>query len=276
MATSFTYANTSSGLISSPAGAGGPFSILGYQGKDIPEEYLVTITDEQPWLYSQSKVIRIKAPLQEKIGTRTESEWSPLSAASAISSILPTQEIAQFTTGHSTVSRYTSRRIWTGGGPLDFTLHLKFEVIRNATNEVLKPIIELQRMSLPYSSNKSGVPELKTNSNVDFLASLGSAAGALLKESFLYPPGPSPFGKLAQKGTGEHITVKLGKFMIIEDAVIKDIGIEVPPRFMEGGAPTGAIVSVHFQTFEMLTKETLDNIYKNINRTTTNTGVALV
>ncbi len=273
MVTSFVYSSIASGLLSSPAAPGGPFSILGYQGKDIPEEYMVTITDEQPWLYSQGKIIRIRAPLQEKISTRTESEWSPLSAASAISSILPTQEIAQFTTGHSTVSRYTSRRIWTGGSTLDFTLNLKFEVQSNATLEVLKPLIELQRMNLPYSSNPSGVPALKTGSNMEFLSSLGGSAGALLKESFLYPPGPSPFGNLAKTGTGEKITVKLGKFMTIVNVVVKDIGIDVPVRMTQGGPPAGCIVTVHFQTYEMLTKETLDSIYANNARTTTNTGV---
>jgi hypothetical protein len=272
MISTFVFNAVTGGVLSFPSGISSPFSFLGYQGRDIPEEYMVTITDKLPDLYKKETIVRIRAPLQEKIGTRTESEWSPLSSASALSSILPTQELSQVISGHSTVSRYASRRIWTGGGALDFTLNLKFEAQENVSIEVLKPLIELQRMSLPYSGNGSITPQIKSGSTGEFLRSLYDNAKTLLKESFLYPPGPSPFGDAAAQGAGEHIIVKLGKFMIIEDVVIKDIGIEVPVRFVEGGAPVGAIVNVHFQTFEMLTKERLDGLYTNINRTTSNSG----
>jgi hypothetical protein len=255
MAKTFQYNKATNGFLETPTPAKSAFGVLGYQGRtDVPEEYIVTIYNKRPALYTKDEIIVIRAPMQEKISTSTESEWSPLAAASAISSIIPTQELTQIISGRSIVSRYASRRIWTGGGTLNFVLNLKFEVQDNASLEVVQPLKELQRMSLPYSGSNMANSTAGTGGPVDKIITL-------LKESFLYPPGPSPFGDLAAIGAGETITIKFGKFMKISPVVIKSIGIDVPLKFMKGGSPTGAIVSVTFQTYEIVTKETLDSFY---------------
>ena len=44
-------------------------------------------------------------------------------------------------------------------------------------------------------------------------------------------------------------------------AIVKDIVIQQSPRMTKEGKSIEAIVAVHFQTFEIITKESLDEIY---------------
>ena len=238
---------------------------LGYSQTDIPLEYLVQIEDKRPDRYIENsggkKIILIKAPLQEQFTTRTESTWSLLSAASLAQRF---SELTQALTGRTLINRFANRQYWVGTTPLDFTLNLKFQAVNNARNEVLRPIIELQRMTLPFS----GVTGSFTGEEggVDW--------SKIAANTFLAPPGPDPFtvgGKSIRKkipflnkfkGISEDITIRVGSLLEIKRVVVKDIQVQHLPKFNSDGIPVEAIVTVHFQTFEIVTKETLDDIYK--------------
>jgi hypothetical protein len=45
--------------------------------------------------------------------------------------------------------------------------------------------------------------------------------------------------------------------MNIRKVIVKDATIEFAPRFIQGGAPLAINIAVHFQTFEIQTKESL-------------------
>lgn len=234
---------------------------LGDWRSDLPDQYAVTIIDRRPKAYTDAAgvpwVVTIRASLQEKISTRTEATWSPLTAGAFAQKIFG--GLMQYITERSLVSQYASRRIWTGSTPLDFTLNLKFEAVKDTGKEVLRPIVELQRMSLPFS----GVDDA-TGSVRRFLA-----------KAFLYPPGPDPFagvriGEIREYFTEykhtpdyyEDITVNIGRIMEIKRSVVKDVMIQQSPKFDRWGRPVEAIATVHFQTFEIVTKEDIDKIYK--------------
>jgi len=239
---------------------------LGYLQKDLPIEYLVSIHDKRPKLYCDhtpgaKRDILIKAPLQEQITTRTEATWAPLSAASLAKGF---SELTQLLTGRTLVSRYANRQYWSGTSPLDFTLNLKFQAIDNVKDEVLRPIIELQRMSLPFSGTGAELYE----------EGEGSSWSDIAGNTFLAPPGPDPFtiggrsikeyipGFKNLKNTTEDITVRIGTLLEIKQVIVKSIKIQQQPKMDPNGIPIEAIATVHFQTFEIITKETLDDIYR--------------
>lgn len=236
---------------------------IGYAGKDVGSEYIITIYDKRDRLANDSErtgvnmkrskapEIVIKALLQEKIDLATEADWAPLTAASVITGF--SQELAALG-GRSLANRWLSRRIWRGTSPIDFTLNLRFEAINSAMREVVMPCRELQRMSLPYVGDKA------------------------LGEFFLSPPGPSPIqigikadGKTAiEAGSrGEIIDIKIGKLLFIRRCVVKRVNISYFPRFEAGGNPLGAQVQINFQTFEIITKEDLDSqVYHEVKTNT--------
>ncbi|MHA1690373.1 MAG: hypothetical protein ACTSU7_01920, partial [Candidatus Heimdallarchaeaceae archaeon] len=65
----------------------------------------------------------------------------------------------------------------------------------------------------------------------------------------------------AKKEREEIITVNIGMIMEIRRVIVKDISIQIPPKFDIRGKPIEAIATVHFQTFEIVTKESLEDIY---------------
>jgi len=235
------------------ANQSGANQVLGYQGRDVGSEYLIWIHDKRPWLSGEktrlgiktrrqhSTPIIIRALLQDKIDLTTEARWSPLLASSVVTAVA--EEVATVAAGRTLVSRWMTRQMWRGTSPLEFTLNLRFEAESNAETEVLCPCRELQRMSLPYIGDQK------------------------FGEQFLSPPGPLPAswaGTRFLSGTtkGEDITIRVGKLLNIKRCIIKRVTVSILPKFVVGGAPLSANVTVNFQTYEIITKESLDsNVY---------------
>lgn len=213
---------------------GGP---IGYMGHDVGEEYIVTIYINSPPLYVRGGIktanknrreVIVRTVMQEKFEMSTEAQWSPMTAATLITRF-GREALSVF--NRSNVNRWVTRRIWQGTSPLDFTLNLRFEAEYDAEREVLMPCQELHRITLPFTGQKK----------------LGSW--------FLSPPGPAP---VQWWETGEIIDVTIGNFLQIQKAVVKDVRISFNPKFQVGGTPLSANVNIHFQTFEIQTKESLD------------------
>jgi hypothetical protein len=227
--------------------------VLGYQGYDIPEEYMVVIRDQRPANYIESqgtgvyetskykfkKLIVIRGLLQHDIDIKTTAQWSPLSAANFASKFAT--EVTQLVSGRTLITKWGSRQVWMGTSPLDFTINLRFEAINDPESEVLEPCRELQRMILPYTSGKHG------------------------DKLLMFPPGPLATGGIRAyfRGTpqteGEIISVRIGKLLKMSRVIIRDINHTIMNRFEEGGNPVSANVAIHFQTFEVLTKNSLED-----------------
>jgi len=217
---------------------------LGYLGTDIKPEYLIAIKNIFPVDYAnsqsdnlQSSSVVIRAPLAEKVGFKMESQWSTIARISAIT--VEAQAIALASTGRALSSRWLTRKIWMGTTPLDFTLNLQFRAESDPNLEVVQPCVELQRMILPYSGGKTA----------------GNA--------FLTPPGPSPFKEITEvvdwASDGEITYISIGMLLLIKRAIVKDVVIEYLPGFTKSGLPIAANAAVHFQTYEILTKESLNS-----------------
>jgi len=146
-----------------------------------------------------------------------------------------------------------------GSSPLVLSLNLRFEALSDAMREVVLPCKMLQRMSLPSTG--------RDEKWYDFFS--------------LIPPGPNPFtpewvekipdkfgGKYLKeaveyfqgnRGAGDIINIHIGRLLLIPRVIIKEVEINFSPQFTKEGYPVGASASLIFETFEILTKESLDS-----------------
>ena len=196
-----------------------------------------TLPEKGPQRYH----VVIKSLIQDDLSFNTEAVWSPSAAASIIRST--SNAAAQAITGRTLVNKFVSRRQWSGTSPLDFTINMRFESIKDNFTEVIRPCVELQRMILPSSGG---------------IGTIG--------EWFLTPPGPNPFyvSQLSDMRKGEIINVRIGRFLNIKKVILKSLMLKFSPHFLKGGAPLSILATINFSAFEIFTKETLnDDMYDN-------------
>lgn len=250
-----TFASSSQTGVISGTEAKNDIEFVGVSEAEAVPEYMLRIIDHRPSTYSGTKTVIISALIQDKLSIRTESHWTPMTAASVTTKI--TDELSTAGLGKSTVGKYTSRRLWAGTDPLSFSISMQFKAINNAEREVVAPCRELQRLCLPFSGHDAST----------------SDARKYLLESFLTPPGPTPYTGLRRwvlEGIGlavpleEQIDIFFGRFLTFKNVVVKDITVDIPNKFLKGGMPIGATAIIQFQTYEIITKETLDNIYTKV------------
>lgn len=242
---------------SNPISAG--FVYYGYPAdlEDIPSEYRIEIrnTGSEKWA-----VVGI---LQENFTLKTASEWVPFAPTGDMIPEGINQAIqlgTQITTGLQIKSSLTSRRIWNGTTPVVMSVKLKFQAINDPVNEVLRPSIKLQQLALPAGADPV------------------SFSGFNVPIPFLQPPGPSPakFGntsessqKMEEGGTigrpGETTEIKIGTMIKFSSVIVKEVEVTYPSKYTAGGYPISAEVNIVFETYEILTKQQLEQSYNQVN-----------
>lgn len=228
----------------------------------VPDEYLVKITS----IRNRCTVI---APLQEAISLRVESRWEPFIPADLLSraNIIVQAGTGLFGERRSLVTRATSRRIWQGSTPVTMSLRLKFEAIKDAYREVVLPGRMLQSMALPSD------PSAKYAAGQD-IGKLEALISLALK-----PPGPNPFslddvlsGNKSFSAmnesevrdstkSGDFIMIEIGRFLTFFNVIIRESEVSYKTKFAEGGDPIEAEANVIFETYEMMTMESLKDSY---------------
>lgn len=222
-------------------------------GKINPNQ-LVGITTK-----SENKdVVIIESVLQRPISFRTSSKWGPLPTLQDFGmKDIPNMDaidaglMAVF--GTSTQSTVNSRRMWKGTSPLNIQIDLRFEAFEDPLLEVVAPTVRLMGLTLPMRSAIS-------IGKMDF---------------FLVPPGPAPFpnavmekamniasGKAGvaelAKSSGEETTIRIGGTMQFERVVLEGANVTWDQRCDANGRPLGSNVSLTFTTWEILTREALN------------------
>lgn len=240
-------------------------SNCGYEpdGNPIAPEYLIRIIS-----YRNRKAVT--AILQQDLSIRVESKWEPLLPSSVLATA---NKAAQALTGGrvSIITASTSRRIWQGSSPIQLSINLKFEAIRKAHKEVVEPCQLLQAIALP--SNNASYTEA---SEMELTKSKYAAVKEGIGGVFLAPPGPTPFdskGLLSRdtnrnasdvvyglKG-GDIIKIEIGQFLSFWNVIVKEATVQYANKFTKEGFPISAIANIVFESYEMMTVETLDDSY---------------
>jgi hypothetical protein len=205
--------------------------VVGYLGKDVPEEYIVTILSARSAPGGDGP-ITVRAILQDEVQMRTSSKWESFIDVVRSSTLGNVLELgAQALTNRSLQNAVTSRRIWRGTDPLSLTLNLRFEEEYNSKTEVMEACEALQCMCAPGEDKQT----------------LG----------LLIPPGPSPFKNDVLDSSKELIAVYVGRVLAFTNVIIKDIQVGYQVRMGTDGLFKAAKVSVVFETYEIVTKNRL-------------------
>jgi hypothetical protein len=235
-------------------------------GGAISPEYLVRITSYRGWC-------TVVGVLQEDIVTKVESRWEPFIPTSllAVGNIL----IQAITRGKkSAITKATSRRLWMGSTPMTLSLNLKFQAVEDPSREVVQPCMILQSIAAP-SEPSQGITlgELQGATNVE------GALQALSKIPVLGPPGPSPFNlegilnlqkshnelspseiKEGLKG-GDLIEIQVGRLLFFRNVILNSVQVSHHVKMTPQGDTISADVNLIFETYEMVTVESLKEIY---------------
>ncbi|MHA1859714.1 MAG: hypothetical protein ACTSVF_01270 [Candidatus Asgardarchaeia archaeon] len=233
--------------------------------KDIPQEYRVRIKSSIS--NTDGSDVTVHAILQGKFPIRTTSEWQPFATAGLLYKEF--QALAQMISGRALISRFGRRRMWVGTSPLTLTLPLKFEAVEDPEREVVLPCKMLQRMSLPSGGAVSGekhwydifsmIPPGPNPFTVEFLEEIPSIYGKDVGGELLQLARKLP----GVRGLGDIINIHIGTFLFIPRVIIKEVQVEFDSKFTKEGYPISASASLIFETFEIMTKESLDeHVYK--------------
>jgi len=210
----------------------------GYKNNSVPDEYIATIISSQIGI--------VRAVLQDTVKIGVGSEWEPFMGESFDNNALgQAAEMTAQVFKKSLKNVVTSRRKWKSTAPVQISLDLVFQEESNAQEEVVKPCAMLQAMSLPAET---------------FMG-------------FLVPPGPSPFSTKMPNGkslefnpeASDIIAVYIGTFLGFRNVIVKSVDVTFDTRYNEKGFPIAAKVNLVFQTYEVLTKGKLGDVYKMSN-----------
>jgi len=214
---------------------------LGYPVEDskIPSQYKVVIRSDNEGA-NGSNFVEVHSVLQEQFSMRVGSRWESLVGSGGLPLL---ETLAQAGFGKTTVMPWMSRRKWQGTSPLEISLNLKLEAFTDAEKEVVAPCRFLQQIAIPGYRTDSAA-----------LTLTAKASGVYL----LTPPGPNPY----PWKRGEIITIEVGDFLTFDKVVPVSVDVKFDPKFTEdGGLPVSAVVSLQFETDEILTKEKVTEIY---------------
>lgn len=238
-----------------------PFTQYGYvpDGDDVPVEYLIRITSVR----DNETVVAL---MQEGISMTTHSNWEPVVPMGMGNFESVTQAITSLAgSPTSLITKAASRRIWKGSSPILIVAKLKFEAVNDAFKEVAMPCKILQKLALPSEKDILGDTMQKFNISKSL--------------PVLSPPGPTPFTTVgllenldsnpastyhdAIKGMsgGNLIIVRIGTFISFINVIVKEVSINVEPKFTKEGYPISASVDMSFETYEMMTTRNIDRAY---------------
>lgn len=132
---------------------------------------------------------------------------------------------------------------WSGTAPIDMSLEIEFIAENDPASEVMQPIIELLKMTMPSKG----------------------ASGFLLD-----PPGPSyksivsweAFeGTKGGGGAKGQITATIGNFLKFDNVVIESVNTTFHSMMHRSGIPLRATCAVQFKTFFIQLKDDIRRIF---------------
>ena len=238
----------------------------------VPGEYLISLSSTA-YTPDGTAVTVVTAKMQEALSMRVGSEWKPFLPTGKLTDAV--NSIMQVATGKAAVASVTSRRLWSGSQPLTMTCNFQFEAITDAKKDVILPCIYLMQLASPSNTGGkipglSSVPLLSPPGPSPFIvdeATVRSAVGlvnkALPKKFEL--DADDVAGKITKfVSKGDNITIKYGKFATFKQVILSAVDITFANKLTKEGLPVSGKASVTFETYEIVTKEGFDDIFRQV------------
>lgn len=140
-------------------------------------------------------------------------------------------------TGLTTLNKYLSGAVWTGGSLFQLKIPFVLQAYNDPRTEVLLPMKQLMQAVAP----KEG------------------------EGMMLMAPGPHLLNGQDGSLGGDDITVKIGKFFKLHPCVITDVNESFDTQFDHSGNPIGVVVEVSIMSYFTATKEDLDKWFEGLN-----------
>jgi hypothetical protein len=219
---------------------------VGYlpESTGVPEAYITTVT-------SKALQCKVCAVVQEKIQFLVNGVWEPFPGLGMFNEVA--ELIPQALLGVTLVQPWMKRRMWRGSTPISISVDMNFYAYDDAYNNVLLPCMLLQQMALPQETLSVGVVENE-----------GTASETYGKLFSVYsPPGPSPFTVFEDTlAGGDKIDLTFGNILRFSNVIVSECLINLENKLTEQGYPITGSARIVFETFEMMTKESLRAVYQ--------------
>jgi len=243
--------------------------VCGFPDGEFPEvdsKYRIKIT---------SSKYEVHSIMQDNFKFDVTSEWGPL-----VNFDIPfLRELGGFedsafkaATGIVLKNMALTRRKWMGSSPLRINMRLEFRAVNDAENEVVTAVRGLQSMVLPeeMSPQSMGNDPKASNAIIPF---------------FLQPPGPNEFwggsrtapvageGLASSRlfGIGDPVSLEMfGGTFKLDLIIVKSVSAVFDKRMTANG-PMQATVELNLESYEMMTKNKLEEAYQGLGYTTKQT-----
>lgn len=226
--------------ISNKGAAVAPFG--GIDSGTFPEMYMAQLYAE----LRDGSTIDLKAPLPENyqfnFATSFDNPFNqPLAnyagmagnTAGVAADALSTAAMA--TKGKSTINKWMSGAVWTGGSLFQITVPFVIQAFSDTRQEVVKTMRDMLKLVAP-SENSIGM---------------------------LTAPGPNMASAVGGSTEGDKITIRIGKFFVMQPCVIESVTCDFDTQMdAEGEAPVSATITVNAISYFATTKEDLDKFFK--------------
>ena len=245
--------------------------------RDLNYKVFVVATDQK---------ILVDAWLPETIGMDVSASYDAPLAQGLLGSLPAIGSLAKFVGLALTTQAFTIQ-VWQGGTYIDFTFPLIFQAENNSARDVMKPIKDLLKLTMPKDPYNGGLLEAPgPRLSLDRLASNGlenvtNIAGAGI--STLWDTGKQvATGNLGQALIGikskaaavaqptssaiwnaveNNISLYVGKFLYLPAVVVTDVSPTFDVQIGPDNNPMKATVNVTFRTFYTLTDKDIEVIF---------------
>lgn len=159
----------------------------------------------------------------------------------------------QIFSGNNFLPKILTSHVWRGSNGLEFSLALRFDAWDDARQDVVMPMIQLIMMFMPTRGQGSSAWASGLASGISALTGGVIAPGvvsSVLSNSFLHPPGPTPFEVLHGTASQYMVNLKIGKVWLLTDLIPTTFNMEFEDRYTKEGDPVCATATVGFQSFQ--------------------------
>jgi len=180
---------------------------------------------------SGKKIFPIVANLPERFNMEFSSNWEPsfarTSAGDLGSALLGGRVNAETINAGLSASGFGNKirsqtfQVWQDSSPMNFNVEMVFRAVTNSERDIREKHLALLKLAAP-----------------------SELIGGVLR-----PPGPNIRNKAIDRSNSRSITLYIGKYLRLEDVVIKSVSSDVVCLFDNNGIPQAMTISIGVESF---------------------------
>lgn len=164
------------------------------------------------------------------------------------------EKLVTASTGATSLNKYMSAAIWSGGGVLQVNMPFVLTAYDDARTEVTEKFIKLLSLVAPDEKNGFLIapgPTIVNGQDVWDNLSSGNTTGA---------------GASLSSGSlgGDDITLRVGRFFVLNPCIIRSVDLSFNTLFESEGQPISATINVQIESYFTTTKQDIQKAFSII------------